>query len=201
MLIDYEDDRVRVGHVVVGPIDNNVYFITCAETGESLMIDAASSASLLVEMCKRLKVTQVVETHNHWDHIGAIDEVRAAGYPVAIGKADADGVSEVDSTLVDGDVLKVGALAINAISTPGHTPGSTCFELVGHPVLFTGDTLFPGGPGATHFPGGDFPTIMRSLDMLFERFSDETIVLPGHGNATLIGAERPSLPIWKQYRP
>jgi glyoxylase-like metal-dependent hydrolase (beta-lactamase superfamily II) len=197
MQINYEDSRVRVGHVVVGPIDNNVYFVTCKETGESLMIDAASSPDLLVEMCRRLDVREVVETHGHWDHIGAVAEVRAAGFPVAIGAGDASALRGFDSVLSGGEEFVIGQLRIRTLNTPGHTPGSICYFVDGAPVLFSGDTLFPGGPGATHSPGGDFTTIMETLETIFEQFGDETMVLPGHGDSTTIGVERPQLQGWK----
>lgn len=198
MQINYEDSLVRIGHTVVGPIDNNVYFITCKNTGESLMLDAAASPDLLVEMCKRLNVRQVAQTHGHWDHIAAVPEIRAAGLPVAIGVGDASALDVFDSVLSGREELVVGNLRVRTISTPGHTPGSICYFIEDVPVLFTGDTLFPGGPGATHFPGGDFQTIMESLTALFEQFSDETLIFPGHGNSTTVGTERPMLPLWRQ---
>ena len=87
-----------------------------------------------------------------------------------------------DFVLEDESVIEVGRLRLHTIATPGHTPGSMCFRLEGSPVLFSGDTLFPGGPGATGFPGGDFPTIIRSIeDRLFATLPADTIVLPGHG--------------------
>jgi glyoxylase-like metal-dependent hydrolase (beta-lactamase superfamily II) len=102
-----------------------------------------------------------------------------------------------DFVLEDESVIEVGRLRLHTILTPGHTPGSMCFRLDGSPVLFSGDTLFPGGPGATTFPGGDFPTIIRSLeDRLFAPLAADTIVMPGHGNNTSIGAERPHLQEW-----
>lgn len=197
MQINYEDSRVRVGHIVIGPLDNNVYFVTCRNTGESMMIDAASSPELLVELCTRLNVKLIVETHGHWDHIGAVPNMRAAGYSVGIGAADNSALQGSDAVFSGGEELHIGDLRVRTTSTPGHTPGSICYFIDDAPVLFTGDTLFPGGPGATHFPGGDWETIMQSLDALFQQFSDDTIVFPGHGNSTTIGTERPSLPEWK----
>jgi glyoxylase-like metal-dependent hydrolase (beta-lactamase superfamily II) len=102
-----------------------------------------------------------------------------------------------DLLLEDESALEVGQLRLQVVSTPGHTPGSTCFLLEGTPILFSGDTLFPGGPGATNTPTGDFPTIIESIDRrLFSRLAPDTLVLPGHGNDTTIGAEAPHLEEW-----
>jgi glyoxylase-like metal-dependent hydrolase (beta-lactamase superfamily II) len=143
-------------------------------------------------------VTRVLETHGHWDHIQAVPAMREAGYEVAVTSLDAPKLSEVgyDVFLDDAEVIEVGHLRLHAIHNPGHTPGSISFRLEGTPLLFTGDTLFPGGPGATHFDDGDFDTIIRSItDKLFV-FPDDTIVLPGHGLDTTIGTERPHLEEW-----
>jgi glyoxylase-like metal-dependent hydrolase (beta-lactamase superfamily II) len=111
--------------------------------------------------------------------------------------ADAAMLPSYDEVLEDDDVLEVGELRVRTIATPGHTAGSMCFAVEGTPLLFTGDTLFPGGPGATHFEGGDFPTIIRSIeDRLLAPFAAETLVLPGHGDDTTIGAESPHLQEW-----
>jgi glyoxylase-like metal-dependent hydrolase (beta-lactamase superfamily II) len=102
-----------------------------------------------------------------------------------------------DSLLEDDTVLEVGRLRLRTIHTPGHTPGSMCFAIEGSPVLLSGDTLFPGGPGNTKFEGGNFATIIESIDQrLFAPFSPDTIVMPGHGLDTTIGAERPHLDEW-----
>ena len=94
-------------------------------------------------------------------------------------------------------MIEVGRLRLHTIHTPGHTPGSMCFQLDGHPVLFSGDTLFPGGAGNTKFEGGDFPTIIRSIeDRLFRPLAADTLVLPGHGDSTTIGTESPHLQEW-----
>ena len=102
-----------------------------------------------------------------------------------------------DVIIEDDAVIEVGDLRIRTIATPGHTPGSICFAIEGTPVLLSGDTLFPGGPGNTKFEGGDFPTIIQSIDRrLFSKFDAETLVLPGHGASTTIGDERPHLQEW-----
>jgi glyoxylase-like metal-dependent hydrolase (beta-lactamase superfamily II) len=91
----------------------------------------------------------------------------------------------------------VGRLSLHTICTPGHTPGSICFRIEGSPVVFSGDTLFPGGPGATTFEGGDFDSIIESIDRrLFAALDSDTIVMPGHGDDTSIGAESPNLDEW-----
>jgi glyoxylase-like metal-dependent hydrolase (beta-lactamase superfamily II) len=91
----------------------------------------------------------------------------------------------------------VGHLRIRTLHTPGHTPGSICFAVEGTPLLFTGDTLFPGGPGATKFPGGDFPTIIRSIeDRIFRVYDSDTVIWPGHGAPSTVGTEAPSLDEW-----
>ena len=186
----------EVHAVVVGPMDNNVFVVRCTETGDAVLIDAANEHERLLELCRTLGVRRVIETHGHWDHIQAVPAVRDAGYDVAVTAADAEMLEAYDSILEDDSVIEVGRLRLRTIATPGHTAGSMCFALEGTPMLFTGDTLFPGGPGNTTFPGGDFTTIIASLDeRLFTRPAD-SIVLPGHGSWTTIGAERPHLAEW-----
>ena len=97
--------------------------------------------------------------------------------------------------LEDDSVIEVGRLRLQTLHTPGHTPGSMCFKIEGSPVLLAGDTLFPGGPGATKF-GGDFPTIIRSIEDRLFTLPPDTIVMPGHGDDTAIGTERPHLQEW-----
>jgi glyoxylase-like metal-dependent hydrolase (beta-lactamase superfamily II) len=196
-IVDYEDSTVEVHRVVVGPVDNNVYVVRCRQSGEALLIDAANEHDLLLELCSALGVRQVVETHGHWDHVQAVAAVRDAGSEVAVTAADAAMLPSYDLLLEDSAVLEVGRLRVATIATPGHTPGSMCFAVEGTPLLFTGDTLFPGGPGNTSFEHSDFPTIIRSIeDRLFSRFPGDTLVLPGHGDGTTIGTESPHLDEW-----
>ena len=193
----YEDTQAEIHRVVVGPMDNNVYVLRCKDTGDAVLIDAANEHEKLLEMCQRLGVRRVLETHGHWDHIQAVPAVRDAGYDVGVTAEDAEMLPSYDFVLGDDSVIEVGRLRLHTIHTPGHTPGSMCFRLEGAPVLFSGDTLFPGGPGATKFPGGDFGTIIRSIeDRLFSPLPADTIVMPGHGDDTTIGTERPHLQEW-----
>jgi len=195
--LHFEDAQVAVHRLVVGPIDNNAFFVCCKATGEALLIDAANEPELLLSTCQALGVRQVVETHGHWDHIQAVPALRDAGYEVAVAAGDAAMLPAYDGLIEDDAVIGVGRLRIRAIHTPGHTPGSTCFLVEGSPVLFSGDTLFQGGPGNTTFPGGNFTQIITSIGQrLFTPLPPETIVMPGHGENTTIGDERPHLEEW-----
>ncbi len=196
-IVDYQDTAVEVHRLVVGPIDNNVYIVRCRTTGESVLIDAANEHEKLLDLCQALNVRQVVETHGHWDHIQAVEAVRNAGIDVAVTSADAAMLPSYDQILEDSSILEVGRLRIPTIATPGHTPGSMSFAVEGTPLLFTGDTLFPGGPGNTSFEHSDFGTIIDSIERrLFAAFPGDTVVLPGHGAGTTIGAESPHLDEW-----
>ena len=195
--VDYRDARVEVHRVVVGPMANNVYVLRCRDTGEALLVDAANEHDRLLGLCTALGVRQVVETHGHWDHIQAVTAVRDAGYGVAVAAADASMLPSYDTLLEDDGVLTVGRLRVRTIATPGHTPGSVCFAVEDTPLVFTGDTLFPGGPGNTSFEHSDFATIIDSIERrLFASFAPDTLVLPGHGAGTTIGAESPHLSEW-----
>jgi len=194
--LHFEDERAEIHRIVVGPMDNNVFVLRCRETGEAVLIDAANEHDRVLELCRTLGVRRVLETHGHWDHIQAVPAVRDAGYEVGITAEDSSMLDAYDFILEDESVIDVGRLRLHTIHTPGHTPGSMCFRLDGSPVLFSGDTLFPGGPGATKFPGGDFDTIIRSIDGKLFPLPDDTVVMPGHGADTTIGTERPQLDEW-----
>src|SRR5437763_5531969 len=195
--LQYEDGQAEIHKVVVGPMDNNVYVLRCKQAGDAVLLDAANEHDRLLELSKRLNVRQVLETHGHWDHIQAVPEMRDAGYSVYVTQEDAGMLPSYDELLSDDDVITVGRLKLHTILTPGHTPGSMCFLVEGSPVLFSGDTLFPGGPGNTTFPGGNFEQIIRSIDdRLFAKLEPETLILPGHGDQSTIGEERPHLQEW-----
>lgn len=196
--LHWSNADVEVHRVVVGSYDNNVFVIRCRQTGEAVLIDAANEHELLLDLCQRLGVRRVLETHGHFDHIGAVAQIREAGYEVAVTAQDAPMLKDVgyDVFLDDAEVIEIGRLRLHAIHNPGHTPGSISFAVAGTPLLFTGDTLFPGGPGATQYEGGDFNAIIDSIDTKLFTFPDHTIVLPGHGADTTIGAERPHLQEW-----
>jgi glyoxylase-like metal-dependent hydrolase (beta-lactamase superfamily II) len=195
--VHYEDEQVEIHKVVVGPFDNNVFVVRCRASGDALLVDAANEHEQLLELCRRLGVRRVVETHGHWDHIQAVPQLRDAGYEVAVRAEDAAMLPSYDLLLDDDDVLEVGRLRLRTIHTPGHTPGSMCFLIQGSPVLLSGDTLFPGGPGNTATDLGDFPTIIESIERrIFTALPAETIVMPGHGLDTTIAVELPHLDEW-----
>jgi glyoxylase-like metal-dependent hydrolase (beta-lactamase superfamily II) len=192
----YRDEQVEITKVVVGPMDNNVFVVRCRETGDAVMLDAANEHDKLLDLCKTLNVRKVLETHGHWDHIQAVPQVRDAGYEVGVTAEDAKMLPSYDFVIEDDSVIEVGRLRLQTIHTPGHTPGSMCFKIDGSPVLLAGDTLFPGGPGNTTFEGGDFPTIIRSVEDRLFTLPPDTVVMPGHGDDTTIGGERPHLQEW-----
>ena len=197
MTLHWSGTGVEVHKVVVGPVENNVFVIRCTSTGEAVLIDAANEHERLLELCRTLGVRTVLETHGHWDHIQAIPAVRDAGYEVGVTAEDAAMLPSYDYLLEDDTVVEIGRLRLRTLHTPGHTPGSMSFHVEGTPLLFTGDTLFPGGPGATRYEDGDFGTIIRSIeDRIFSQFDGSTIVLPGHGLDTTVGTESPQLDEW-----
>ena len=196
--LHWSNSDLEVHKVVVGPYENNVFVLRCKATGEGVLIDAANEHELLLELCEQLGVKRVLETHGHWDHIQAIPAMREAGFEVAVTRADAPSLVDVgyDVFLDDQEVVEIGRMRLHVIHNPGHTEGSISFQVANTPLLFTGDTLFPGGPGNATFEGGDFTTIIESVEQKLFVFPDDTIVLPGHGTNTTIGTERPHLQEW-----
>jgi len=191
-----EDAHVRVDKLVVGPFENNVFTVRCKQTGDAVLLDAANEHELLLEVCRATGVRRVLTTHGHWDHIQAVEAVRDAGIDVGIAADDADMLPAYDFVIPDDEVYAVGDLRLRSIHTPGHTKGSTSFLLEGKPLLFTGDTLFPGGPGNTSTPGASFDQIVESIDRRLFTLPPDLLVLPGHGLDTTLAAERPHLQEW-----
>jgi glyoxylase-like metal-dependent hydrolase (beta-lactamase superfamily II) len=196
--LHYDDAQIEIHKLVVGPVDNNVFVLRDKDTGEAVLLDAANEHDKLLPLAQRLNVRRVLETHGHWDHIQAIPQMREAGYEVAVTAEDAPRLKDVgyDVFLEPDAVVTVGRTRLHSILTPGHTEGSICFLVEGSPILFSGDTLFPGGPGNTSFPGGDFPTIIKSIEERLFVLPEQTLVLPGHGDDTTIGTEKPHLQEW-----
>jgi len=188
---------------------NNCYLLRCTETGDQVLIDAADEPERLLELIGDGGLTTVITTHQHWDHHRALPAVvQATGAVVVAGEPDADAITEqtgvaVDQRVGEHDRIAVGTCSLLVIPVAGHTPGSICLLYVdsavgsGGPHLFTGDCLFPGGPGRTTNPE-DFASIMDDLEArVFDVLPDETWFYPGHGNDSTVGVERPKIPEWR----
>lgn len=192
--------------VSVGPMDNNAYLISCSRTGESLLIDAANDASILLDVIatQAPKLSLIVTSHQHPDHWLALEEVaKATGVPTAAHRLDAEPLPVTpDRILADGDTITVGDLTLDVIHLQGHTEGSVALALSGPAAgdavqLFTGDCLFPGGVGKT-WRDGDFERLLDGVTAkVFDVYDDSTVVYPGHGDDTTIGTERPHLAEWR----
>lgn len=180
----------------LGSMNNNVYVLRCARTRESAVIDASHDAERILEALQGTTPRYILLTHGDPDHIDALPRLREMlKVPVAIHQADASRFqSPPEIQIVDGQTFAIGDVRLEARHTPGHTPGSTCF--VGEETLFSGDTLFPGGPGATHGTREDFLRVIESIRSRLFILPDATLVKPGHGQGTTIGNERPHLQEW-----
>jgi glyoxylase-like metal-dependent hydrolase (beta-lactamase superfamily II) len=197
---------VAVTKLSVGPMDNNCYVLADAATGTGIVIDAADEPDRILDAIGDVDITTILTTHGHRDHWQALATVaRATGARVLHHLADAPMIPmSADGTISDGDKVSVGAAAVEIIHTPGHTDGSVCVVLTGAAEdrpditthLFTGDTLFPGGPGRTS-GAATFAQIMTSLRERLFVHDDDTWVHPGHGDDTTLGAERGDLDHWQ----
>jgi glyoxylase-like metal-dependent hydrolase (beta-lactamase superfamily II) len=190
------DGPYQVVHFAVGPYDNNIYLLSDPKSRESVLIDAANNAARILKEAEGLRVTDILTTHGHGDHVQALAEVQARWHARArfhAGDAQMMPVGS-DRLLQDGDRIMFGAFALNTLHTPGHTPGSVCFLI--DDLCFSGDTLFPGGPGATRNRNASFPQIIESIRTKLFTLPNETQVLPGHGASTTIARERPHLEEW-----
>lgn len=190
MPVHFEDDTVRIHKTVASPYDNNAYIIVCKATNKSLIIDTPRDAAAVLAEAKDTDVVSVAITHGHGDHIEGYAEFRAGlTAPFGLHKDDADRLLPHVSEfyLKDGAIIKVGELSLRLMHTPGHTPGGVCLLLGKH--LFSGDTLFPGGPGKTQTPEALKQVIASITERLFV-LPDDTNVYPGHGLDTTIGASK-----------
>jgi glyoxylase-like metal-dependent hydrolase (beta-lactamase superfamily II) len=201
----------RIDHVVTSgvftldgasfDVENNVWIV--GDDREAIVIDAAHDATPIEEALGGRTVVAIVCTHAHNDHVNAAPELaRRSGAPILLHEADrvlwkqTHPDKEPDGPLVDGERLAVAGVALEVIHTPGHAPGSVCLFAPDLGTVFTGDTLFRGGPGATGRSFSDFPTIIESIRDRLLTLPGETIVRSGHGPTTTIGDEAPHLQEW-----
>ncbi len=190
MEIIADNPDIRIERLELSSYATNAYIVICPETGKSALIDAPAGARTLVKHLKGTQLEWILLTHSHIDHIGGLKSTRDHLLAcLAVNEADNQKWLPVkpDMALSDGDRLLVGKVQINAIFTPGHTPGSMCFRTGEY--LFAGDTLFPGGPGRTTGPA-EFQQIIKSITGKLFTLPDATRVLPGHGPSTTLQAAK-----------
>jgi glyoxylase-like metal-dependent hydrolase (beta-lactamase superfamily II) len=206
-----ELEHLTITKYAVDPkMANNCYLLTSKPDGSNLLIDAADGAESLIQLCDGALDT-IVTTHQHWDHHRALAElVEMTGAATVAGEPDADAITEqtgvpISTRVGDGDTVSVGSCSLEVIRLTGHTPGSIALlyddtgSPGGHPHLFTGDSLFPGGVGNTFDDSDAFRQLIEDVSTkLFDRLPDDTWFYPGHGDDSTIGAERPHLDEWRE---
>ena len=213
--IFYNLEEATVRGISVSEMNNNIYLVTSKSDGAQLLIDAADDAPAIHELIASSSsdaavptvLTGIATTHHHWDHIRALQEMTAAtGVRTFAGAQDAPGILEGSSVATDvalghGDTVEIGAVNLQCVHLRGHTPGSIAFVLRdsgGSVLIFSGDSLFPGGVGNTGEDPQRFTSLLDDVtERIFGAYADEAIVLPGHGSSTTLGAERPHLDEWR----
>lgn len=197
-----KDTNASVAQLTLGGLDNNVWLII--DGGEVLVVDASFDAGAIADATLEYTPVGVTITHGHFDHINAAVDFReqTEDTPIYLHPDDSflwqqqHGSVEYDQPLTDGQEIHVGETSVHVLHTPGHTPGSVCYYMESLNTVITGDTLFPGGPGATRWEYSDFDQIIASIQNKLFTLPDETHVLPGHGSPTTIGTEKPKLQEW-----
>ena len=214
MSLVVDTPRVAIRVLVVGPLDNNVYLLTAKESGEQILIDAAADAAAIEELLAQSvadapnpRLALIVTTHAHDDHCQALAPIqRLTGARTAAGRADAATIEARCAVKIDQPVdhlatIEVSGLFLTVIALRGHTPGSIglAYAEPGQAVqLFSGDSLFPGGVGNTEGDPARFSALFNDVsERIFAVYGDDTVVWPGHGLATTLGAERPQLAAWR----
>ncbi|HEY2717595.1 MAG TPA: MBL fold metallo-hydrolase [Solirubrobacterales bacterium] len=208
---------IEVEMLTVGPIAENT-FIACAEgAGKLVVVDPGEEAERILATVAAMggEVEAILLTHTHFDHVGAVAAVaRATGAPVYCPEIEVPVLADInsyvlpgfgpyegyeaDETVAGGETLSLAGLELDVVFTPGHSPGHVTYSARGEDAIFSGDVLFQGSVGRVDLPGGDWPTLARSIQALLDGHSDETVVHPGHMGITTLGAERATNPFLAQ---
>lgn len=198
MKVVAEDSKILIRQLdVIGDIVSNAYILECKKNKESVLVDTPGDADIILKQLNDTRLKYILITHNHFDHLGAFLEIRSQlQVPVAAHPLDTL-PSPPDILLNDGDVISFGAVQLEVLHTPGHTPGSICFYTNGY--LISGDTLFPGGPGKTATPMA-FKQIVESITEKILKLPDDTLVFSGHGDATVLRKEKEEIAVFKSQR-
>jgi glyoxylase-like metal-dependent hydrolase (beta-lactamase superfamily II) len=203
---------ITIRRISVSEMNNNVYLLTAKASGAQLLIDAADDLPAIQQMIEDSaadttaapKLALIATTHQHWDHVRALPGlVEATGARSSAGVDDAEALPvPVDVLLHHGDVGNFDGFDITAVHLRGHTPGSIAYVYLdpeGPAHIFSGDSLFPGGVGNTQNDAARFTSLLNDVsERLFEAYPDNTVVHPGHGDPTTLGAERPHLAEWRE---
>ena len=195
MAIVVKDSDIQIEKLELGPFGTNAYIVVCRKTRDSVLIDTPADAGVIMDRLKGTGPKFILLTHNHMDHLGAFSELRSAlKVPVAAHPLDAAGLPTPPEVMLnDGDTVAFGSIELEVLHTPGHTPGSLCF-LTGK-YLLSGDTIFPGGPGATRSPE-NLEQIIKSITEKILVLPDDTQVYPGHGDSTILKKEKAEFAIF-----
>ena len=189
MVVVAKDNDIQIERLELGPFGTNAYIVICQKSRDSMVIDAPAEASTIMERLQGTTPKYILLTHNHMDHLLALAELHSTlKVPLAAHALDTQGLpSPPEILLNDGDTISLGNLKFEVLHTPGHTPGGLCFKAGRY--LISGDTIFPGGPGATGSPDA-FKQIIKSITEKIFVLPDDTQIYPGHGDATVLKKEK-----------
>ena len=202
MTIVVKDSDIQIEKLQLGSFGTNAYILICQHTGESAIIDAPAEAGKITERLQGTTPKYILLTHNHFDHIGALTELRSQlRIPLSAHSADSGNLhSPPEIQLNDGDTISFGNINLEVIHTPGHTPGSLCFKTGKY--LISGDTIFPGGPGKTESPAA-LKQLIESISGKIFTLADDTLVFSGHGDSAILKKERDNFAVFssRQHSP
>ena len=189
MVVVAKDDAIQIERLELGPFGTNAYIVVCQKTGDSMVVDTPAEADKIMDRLKGTNPRYILLTHNHMDHLGALAELHSRlKVPLAAHALDAGNLpAPVDRQLNDGDTISLGNLEFEVLHTPGHTPGGLCFRYGRY--LLSGDTIFPGGPGATRSPEA-FKQVVKSITEKIFVLPDDTRIYPGHGDSSVLKKEK-----------